>query len=76
MSLQFQIVWTILVVEVAAVLLLILPAPLRIKHRIISSLSSSNRIRSLWYALRVSFIVILLLFIGTWPPEGEADCSG
>lgn len=65
MSLQFQIVWAILVVEVIAVLLLILPVSLRLKHHAIRYLSSSNRIQSLWYALRVAFVVILLLFVGT-----------
>lgn len=65
MSLQFQIVWAILVVEVIAVLLLILPVSLRLKHHVIRYLSSNNRIRSLWYALRVAFVVILLLFVGT-----------
>lgn len=65
MSLQFQIVWAILVVEVTAVLLLILPVSLRLKHHVICYLSGNNRMRNLWYALRVAFVVILLLFVGT-----------
>ena len=65
MSLQYQLVWALLVSEMVAFVLLTLPLPLRWKSRAMDYLRGHVHVKSVYYVLRIFFVLVLFLFAGT-----------
>lgn len=67
MSLQFQLIWCVLVVELGVFVLLVLPLPTRWKAQSLAWLKRAPWMRSVWHLIRIVFVLVLLYFAGMHP---------
>lgn len=64
MSVQYQIVWGLLLSEIVCFLFLILPLPPKWKKHTYSYIVKHRCTRAVAQAIRIVFVLVLLLFLG------------
>jgi B-cell receptor-associated protein 31 len=63
MTLYYSLVFLLLVAEMALFMLLIIPLPFTIRRKMFTFISESPLVAKLQYAMKITFIFILILFI-------------
>lgn len=69
MSLFYQIVFILLIVEAGALSLLLAPLPLKLRKTVLVWLSKSKLMAQVRYVMRILFVFVTMLFIGTLRPR-------